>query len=160
VAVKTTTARAVALAAFVTLCSNAPAIAEDKVSAFPTPVAAIDTEVLTYVSIPVQVAEMPTIVRTIPEIIDAAAEEFGQDAARMRAVAYCESTFRPAVIDGTVRGDSGLAVGLFQFHPDTWSEESRFLGYTGDLRADPVASSRVAAFMWSKGLQRRWSCYR
>jgi hypothetical protein len=58
-----------------------------------------------------------------------------------------------------VVGDGGLAVGLFQFHPDTWREESRFLGYTEDLRADPVAASRVAAFMFSKGMHSRWTWY-
>ena len=91
---------------------------------------------------------------TIPEVIGAAAIEFGQDPELLMRVAFCESSHRPAVI-----GDGGLAVGLFQFHPDTWREESRFLGYTEDLRADPIASSRVAAFMFSQGLQRRWTCY-
>src|SRR6267378_5420953 len=86
-----------------------------------------------------------TIERTIPEIIDAAAVEFHQSPEVMKRVAWCESSYRPAVV-----GDGGLAVGLFQFHPDTWSEASRFLGYTEDLRADPVAASRVAAYMWSQ----------
>jgi transglycosylase-like protein with SLT domain len=92
--------------------------------------------------------------KTIPEVIGAAAAEFDQDPVLLTRVAFCESTLRPAVI-----GDGGLAVGLFQFHPDTWREESRFLGYTEDLRAYPVAASRVAAFMFSRGLQHRWTCY-
>jgi hypothetical protein len=150
-----------ALTALVTVCSSQPIIAEDRVSDFPTLV--MNGEGL----MQGQQSEQELVIAikpaedtlTIPQIIETAALEFGQNVSQMRAVAYCETTFRPEVIDGTVRGDSGLAVGLFQFHPDTWSEESRFLGYALDLRADPVASARVAAFMWSKGLQRRWSCY-
>lgn len=92
--------------------------------------------------------------------IEAAAIEFGQDPARLIAVAYCESTFRPEVIDGRVRGDGGRAVGLWQFHEATFRANARRLyGHdVGDLRADVVVSSRVAAWMWSIGQSGQWSC--
>ncbi len=143
------------LGSAITLSLKMDVIAEEYLSENETLVAAIDTEAPTIVSVSEQVIEMPTKVSTIPEIVEAAAAEFDQDPVVMKQVAFCESSYRPEVV-----GDSGLAVGLFQFHPDTWREESRFLGYTGDLRTDPVAASRVAAYMWQHGLQHRWSCYR
>src|SRR5437899_2383127 len=45
---------------------------------------------------------------TIPEVIAASAIEFGQDPGILTRVAFCESSFRPAIV-----GDGGLAVGLF-----------------------------------------------
>lgn len=91
----------------------------------------------------------------MPAIIRAAAAEFGQDADRLTAVAWCESRH-----DSTAVGDRGAAVGLFQFHLPTWLRNAARLGYVGDLRSDPVASARVAAEMWARGQAWQWTCAR
>lgn len=89
----------------------------------------------------------------VPEVIEAAAVEFGQDPSRMLRVAVCESSLRPAVV-----GDGGEALGLYQFHLPIWGELAPRLGYVGDLRADPVAASRVAAYAFSIGRANAWTC--
>ena len=91
----------------------------------------------------------------IERIIAAAAHEFGQDAHELQRVAFCESSYRPWIV-----GDAGASVGLFQIQRAFWSENAPALGYTADLRADPVAASRVAAYAFSAGQRSAWTCAR
>lgn len=88
-------------------------------------------------------------------VITNAAVEYGQDPARMIAVARCESS-----LDVNAVGDQGAAVGLWQFHLPTWTANARrvFGRDVGDLRTDPVRSSVVAAWMWSVGQSYQWTC--
>ena len=95
----------------------------------------------------------PAPAPTVQETIIAAAQEFGVSPSTMLRVAFCESTFRTWVY-----GDQGRALGLFQFHLPTWLANAKRLGYTTDMRDDPVASSRVAAEMFSRGQQGQWTC--
>lgn len=93
-------------------------------------------------------------VRTdVRDIITSAATEFGVDPQTMLRVAFCESSFRPEIV-----GDGGRAVGIFQFHLPFWGEVAHKVGYTSDLRHDPLAASRVAAYAFSVGLAHRWTC--
>lgn len=92
--------------------------------------------------------------RVVLSAIHRAAIEFGQHPGRMVGVAYCESSFDPTEV-----GDAGER-GIFQFTEDTWTENAPALGYGPDDITDVVASSRVAAEMWSRGMQARWSCWR
>jgi len=91
---------------------------------------------------------------TVLNAIHRAAREFGQHPGRMVGVAYCESTF-----DSTKVGAAGER-GLWQFKASTWSENAARLGYGPEHITDVVASSRVAAEMWSRGMQARWTCAR
>ena len=88
-------------------------------------------------------------------IIRAAAIEFGQDPDELVRVAFCESSHRPDAI-----GDAGASVGLFQFQVYRWNLNAPSLGYHDDLRLDPVASSRVAAYAFSTGQRSAWTCAR
>jgi hypothetical protein len=91
----------------------------------------------------------------VREIIARAAREFGVDPVMLDAVAFCESSYRPAAV-----GDDGAAIGLFQFHEWRWWHNAPALGYSQDLRADPVAASRVAAYAFSTGQRAAWTCAR
>src|SRR6266508_2849066 len=86
-------------------------------------------------------------------VIRAAAIEFDQDPDELLAVARCESSLRPDVV-----GDHGAAIGLFQFHMFRWWLNAPSLGYHDDLRTDPVASSRVAAYAFAHGQRAAWTC--
>lgn len=65
------------------------------------------------------------------------------------AVAACESSFNP----GAYNSSSGVS-GLFQFMPST------FWAYGGHDLWDPWDQSRVAAYMFSRGLAFHWHCAR
>lgn len=62
-------------------------------------------------------------------------------------VIQCESGWN-------VLADNGVSYGLLQFTPATWQD----FGY-GDIM-NPYSQIETTAKMWSKGLQRRWDCYR
>ena len=93
------------------------------------------------------------IAQSIEQIITNAAIEFSVDPAWLLRVAFCESSYRPDAI-----GDHGASVGLFQIQRAFWSEVAPRLGYVGDLRHDPVASSRVAAYAFANGRAGAWTC--
>ena len=94
-----------------------------------------------------------TSVEDIPAIITAAALEFGVDPGLLQRVAWCESSYRADVL-----GDAGASVGLWQIQAAFWWENAPRIGYTTDLRLDPIASSRVAAYAFSVGKARAWTC--
>ena len=82
--------------------------------------------------------------RTIPEIIYAAAAEFGLNRRYLMSVAYCESDLDPLAVN-----PAGY-YGLFQFDQPTWGA----FGY-GSIW-NPVAQSRTAASMLAAGMYERW----
>ncbi|HXI15807.1 MAG TPA: transglycosylase SLT domain-containing protein, partial [Chloroflexota bacterium] len=76
---------------------------------------------------------------TIPELIDAAAYRWGVSAARMRCIAWRESTYRPwATSPGGHRG-------LFQFADSTFRWASWNAGVGGSSPYDPYAAAESAA---------------
>lgn len=89
--------------------------------------------------------------------IDAAATEFGHEAERMRIVTFCESSWNPLAI-----GDGGTSFGLWQFQMPTWRANVRRAGFEySDVDVfDPVASSRVAGWIWANGGELLWTCAR
>jgi hypothetical protein len=82
--------------------------------------------------------------RTIPEIIYAAATEFGLNRRYLVSVAYCESDLDPLAVN-----PAGY-YGLFQFDQPTWAA----FGY-GSIW-NPIAQSRTAARMLAAGMYERW----
>jgi soluble lytic murein transglycosylase-like protein len=80
----------------------------------------------------------------IPELIYAAAAEFGLDGAYLLAVADCESG-----LDATASSALGY-YGLFQFDRQTWAA----YGY-GSIY-DPAAQARTAARLLAAGQTSRW----
>lgn len=91
---------------------------------------------------------------TVVEIIRRAAAAYGQDADRMVAVAFCESSHNVLAV-GAV-GERGL----WQFLPTTWKANAARLGYTESDVWDAHASSMVTAEMWSRAQQWQWTCAR
>ena len=89
----------------------------------------------------------------IAAIIRAAAAKYGVDAEQLLRVAYCESRYDPLAYN-SVLGASGL----FQIIPGTWRANSVAAGYGGASVFDAVANANVAAYMFSIGQARQWSC--
>ena len=79
--------------------------------------------------------------------IETVAEKYGLSGNRMIRLANCESSLNQNAI-----GDSGRAVGLYQFHLSTWNENCK-----GDRnnQSDQIA---CASRMISSGMASRWSC--
>lgn len=90
----------------------------------------------------------------VTAIIEAAALEFGQDAAFMVKVATCESRLNPRAV-----GKAG-EIGVFQFMPRTWAKNGARLGYAPSDIWDVRAQARVAAEMFSRSQQWQWTCAR
>jgi hypothetical protein len=88
----------------------------------------------------------------IQSIIVAAADRFGVDSSWLLRVAKCESGFNPNAYNA-----SG-ASGLFQFMPATFAANSVRAGFGGASIWDPVASANTAAYMFSVGQSRQWTC--
>jgi uncharacterized protein YgiM (DUF1202 family) len=83
------------------------------------------------------------------QIIDAAADTYGQPREDMLRVATCESELNPAAVNA-----SSGASGLFQFMPGTWATTP----FADQDIFDPVANANAAAWMWSQGRRGEWSC--
>lgn len=84
---------------------------------------------------------------SIVDIIVAAAARYGVDSNRLLRVARCESGLNPRAYN-----PAGPYIGLFQFHPLTFS------GYGGRDIYDPYDQSDVAARMFARGLASHWGC--
>jgi hypothetical protein len=85
--------------------------------------------------------------------IERFAKEYGVSARYLVCLAREESRF-----DAQAVGDSGRAVGPFQYWLGTWQMFRRQMGLsTEDLRACEEESTRTTAWAISKGLDRHWS---
>ncbi len=78
------------------------------------------------------------------------ANRYGVDGDKLLATINCESQFNPQAV-----GDNGTSFGVAQFHnPVTdW-------GFSIKSALDPDFATKEMARAWSKGQQRRWSCYK
>lgn len=78
---------------------------------------------------------------------------YGTNPAVLLAVARCESRFAPYAV-----GRAGEA-GPYQFHPRGlwWGTPQARAGYS---RWNPEATTAAAAWAFSRGLGRHWTCYR
>lgn len=99
---------------------------------------------------PVSAAERAAVAA----IIEAAAREFGQDAALLLKVANCESRLNPRAV-----GKAG-EIGVFQFLPRTWAKNGARLGYSPADIWDARAQARVTAEMFGRAQQWQWTCAR
>jgi soluble lytic murein transglycosylase-like protein len=81
---------------------------------------------------------------TVPEIVYAAASEFGLDGSYLLGVAQCESDLDPGAVNA-----AGYH-GLFQFDVQTWAA----YGY-GSIY-EPTAQARTAARLLAAGMDERW----
>lgn len=99
---------------------------------------------------------------SIVNYINKSAELHGVDSFVVLSLASCESAMNPRA-RGDLRLETGeyMAVGLFQFWPDTWSNYSKKYGIKG-IREDPFASTDLAVLILKeKGGYRHWlNCYR
>lgn len=64
---------------------------------------------------------------TIEETIAKYSQIYGAPERLLYSMAMCESNLNP-----NIKGDSGLAVGLFQYHDGTWNRMSSYMGETLD----------------------------
>ena len=105
--------------------------------------------------IPVVVITPPTI----EELISFYAIKYGIDEVDFLAVAKCESRLEKNAIHFDDGGKGKHSVGLFQF------QESTFLAWEKKIGEDLNYYSyhdqiKLASYMFSKGQQNQWSCYR
>lgn len=96
---------------------------------------------------------------TTPVMVSQMANERGVDASRALETVRLESDWDPSAV-----GDDGMAVGLWQFWPDTWVWACDLVGYPQwrDLenRKDPIKSTIIALEMISRDWGHLWTGYR
>jgi uncharacterized protein YgiM (DUF1202 family) len=87
--------------------------------------------------------------RQLIQIINDAADQYGQSREAMLRVARCESNLTPTAVN-----KKGGSYGLFQFKTQTW------LGtpYADYDIFDPRANALAAGWMWSVGRKGAWVC--
>jgi hypothetical protein len=83
----------------------------------------------------------------------------GVDPCLAQEIVYLESSWDPQAV-----GDDGLAVGLWQIHPESWRILCREMGAEEwadnlGLRTDPWTSSLVACWGLANGFEQWWSTY-
>lgn len=91
-------------------------------------------------------------------IIRGAAAIYGVDPEILLAVAWCESRGNPLAV-----GDNGASWGIFQFAAGTFLANARRAGLPyedANLRMDVAASAMTAAYMFSIGEAKHWTCAR
>jgi soluble lytic murein transglycosylase-like protein len=85
----------------------------------------------------------------IVDIINEAANNYGQSSDDMLRVARCESGLNPNAVGG-----GGAYHGLFQFVPSTFASTP----YGQYDIYDPWANANAAAWSWSEGGKGSWVC--
>lgn len=93
------------------------------------------------------------------ELIDYFAKKYNIDKTMFLKVAKCESKLNPKAIHYNDGGKGKHSVGIFQFQEKTFLTWEKKLGE--DLNYGSAFDQiKLASFMWSKGQQNQWSCYR
>lgn len=83
------------------------------------------------------------------------AKQYGVDVALAHCIAKAESTYQSGAV-----GDSGKAVGVYQWHPDSWRGWRKRMGKsTKDTRFVAKDNIETAMFTMSKGGYKNWSPY-
>jgi hypothetical protein len=109
---------------------------------------------------PLCAAPGPAVVRADVELAIAhsylairwAAQKWHLSEAGLDRVANCESGANPYAI-----GDGGAAVGIFQWHPDSWAQWADPIDLAKG-RQNSWASANETARLISMGYWRMWSC--
>jgi hypothetical protein len=95
----------------------------------------------------------------MPCVVAQMAAERGVDAGRAVQTVTLESAWDAAAV-----GDNGLAVGLWQFWPETWTWACALVGYPQwrdiENRNDPIKSTIVALEMIRRDWGHLWTGYR
>jgi hypothetical protein len=96
----------------------------------------------------------PEVPLSPTQYADKYAKQYGVDPVIFKKVMFCESHNKQSAI-----GDSGRAVGVFQFHKGTFDGYAKKLGKTLDINSyrDQI---ELAAYMFSIGEARHWTAYR
>ena len=95
----------------------------------------------------------------IQQIIVDAANRYGVSSAQLLAIARCESTFSPTVVNYSyVAPDGTSPTGLFQYIGSTWRSFSSQAGYGGASIFDATAQANVTAWAFAHGYASHWEC--
>ena len=95
----------------------------------------------------------------IQQIIVDAANRYGVSSARLLAIAKCESTFSPTIVNHSyVAPDGTSPTGLFQYIGSTWRSFSSQAGYGGASIFDATAQANVTAWAFANGHASHWEC--
>ena len=95
----------------------------------------------------------------IQQIIVDAANRYGVSSARLLAIARCESTFSPTIVNHNyVAPDGTSPTGLFQYIGSTWRSFSSQAGYGGASIYDATAQANVTAWAFANGHASHWEC--
>ena len=101
----------------------------------------------------------PVVGGNIQQIILDAANRYGVSSARLLAIAKCESTFSPTVVNHSyVAPDGTSPTGLFQYIGSTWRSFSSQAGYGGASIYDATAQANVTAWAFAHGYASHWEC--
>lgn len=89
------------------------------------------------------------------EVIIKYANQYGVSSNELLSVAKCESRLSP---NPKGYNDGGHAFGIYQFHKSTFDTFSKQMGEQLDYYSYSD-QTKLAAYMFSKGLQNNWTCY-
>ena len=98
---------------------------------------------------PLDVLDFNQSVEAIKGAVVYLAENMGLDKSQLLTTIQCESSF-----DNTKIGDHGLAVGIAQFHKETFDRNCK-----GDYHSSKDQLICMGQ-MWKKGMMRHWTCWR
>jgi len=96
----------------------------------------------------------PSYTPTVHQIIVKAATAYHIDPLPLYKVAKCESN-----LDIHAIGDHGLAIGLLQFHRETFNQYAKQLEIQNPDINNPSQQAAVSAYMFSLHRQSAWTCY-
>lgn len=106
---------------------------------------------------PIEALKAEVVVEEIltpTQYADKYATQYGIDASVFKKVMFCESSNNPKAI-----GDGGRAKNVMQFHKPTFDAYAKKYGEELDYNSyhDQI---ELAAWMFSKGEQGHWTCYK
>lgn len=91
-------------------------------------------------------------------MIRAASDKYDISYAQFYDTLKCESKLNPQMWNKA--DPNGGSKGIAQFQPATFARYSKLAGVTDANVWDASDSIEVAAYMFSKGQQHQWTCYR
>jgi hypothetical protein len=106
---------------------------------------------------PIETFEVEVVkeeILTPTQYADKYAEQYGIDVSVFKKVMFCESSNNPKAV-----GDGGRAKNVMQFHRPTFDSFSKRYGKELDYNSykDQI---ELATWMFSKGYQGHWTCYK